>query len=142
MRRPGTARPGANRRSSGNPSSWAGFVTDLPRAGPTQPLPGGGVGASWWFRVGVLHRSARLLPVAWGAQAAKRIALEIIGWTLVLAGIAALVLPGPGLLMMFGGMVVLSQRYEWAERRLEPIDGKALQTRSEARRAGTEGDST
>ncbi|NYG58591.1 hypothetical protein BJ980_001514 [Nocardioides daedukensis] len=69
--------------------------------------------------------------MAWGAQAAKRIALEIIGWTLVLAGIAALVLPGPGLLMLFGGMVVLSQQYEWAERRLEPIERQALQTAAE-----------
>ena len=28
--------------------------------------------------------------------AAKRVTLEVVGWTLVLAGIAALVLPGPG----------------------------------------------
>ena len=32
--------------------------------------------------------------------AAKRVALEVVGWTLVVAGIAALVLPGPGLLML------------------------------------------
>ena len=58
--------------------------------------------------------------------AAKRIGLEIVGWTLVVAGIAALVLPGPGLLMLAGGMVVLSQQYEWAERRVEPIKREAL----------------
>src|SRR3546814_11374458 len=33
--------------------------------------------------------------------------------------------------MLFGGMVVLSQQYEWAERRLEPIERKALQTAAE-----------
>jgi hypothetical protein len=58
--------------------------------------------------------------------AAKRIGLEIVGWTLLVLGIAALVLPGPGLLMMAGGIVLLSQQYEWAERRVEPIKREAM----------------
>lgn len=63
----------------------------------------------------------------WGVAATKRILLELLGWLLVLAGIAALVLPGPGLLMMFAGLFVLSQQYEWAERRLEPVERRAMQ---------------
>jgi uncharacterized protein (TIGR02611 family) len=63
--------------------------------------------------------------------AAKRLALEIVGWVLVVAGIAALVLPGPGLLMLFGGLAVLSQQYEWAERRLAPIKYRALKGAAE-----------
>src|SRR3954471_13428356 len=58
--------------------------------------------------------------------AAKRIGLEVVGWTLVVAGIAALILPGPGLLMIAGGLIVLSQQYEWAERPGEPIKREAL----------------
>jgi hypothetical protein len=58
--------------------------------------------------------------------AAKRIGLEVVGWTLVVAGIAALILPGPGLLMIAGGLIILSQQYEWAERRVEPIKREAL----------------
>jgi len=58
--------------------------------------------------------------------AAKRIGLEVVGWTLVVAGLAALILPGPGLLMIAGGLVILSQQYEWAERRVEPIKREAL----------------
>jgi hypothetical protein len=58
--------------------------------------------------------------------AAKRIALELAGWLLVVAGVAALILPGPGLLMIAGGLVILSQQYEWAERRVEPIKREAL----------------
>lgn len=57
---------------------------------------------------------------------AKRLVLEGLGWLLVVAGVAALVLPGPGLLMIFGGLALLSQQYEWAERRLEPVRLRAL----------------
>ena len=65
-------------------------------------------------------------------SAAKRIGLEIVGWTLLVAGIAALVLPGPGLLMIFAAMAVLSQQYEWAERRLDPIKYRALKGAAES----------
>ncbi|MFV0426114.1 MAG: PGPGW domain-containing protein [Beutenbergiaceae bacterium] len=60
------------------------------------------------------------------AKRARSIALEVLGWVLVLAGIAALVLPGPGLLMVFSGLVILSQRYEWAEKRLRPVEIRAM----------------
>ena len=66
-----------------------------------------------------------------GGRHAKRIVLEVVGWTLILAGIAALVLPGPGLLMLFAGLVVLSQQYEWAERRLEPVERVAKRAAAE-----------
>lgn len=62
-----------------------------------------------------------MLPSMVGGKAAKRIGLEILGWTLVVLGIAALVLPGPGLLGLFAGLYVLSQQYDWAERRVEPV---------------------
>lgn len=64
--------------------------------------------------------------------AAKRVALEVVGWVLVVAGIAALILPGPGLLMVFGGLAILSQQYEWAERRLAPIKFRALKGAAES----------
>lgn len=59
-------------------------------------------------------------------RALKALIIEVVGWVLVLVGIAALVLPGPGLLAIFAGMALLSTRYEWAERRLEPIQKAAL----------------
>jgi len=58
--------------------------------------------------------------------AAKRIGLEILGWTLLVVGIIAIPLPGPGFLILAGGLIVLSQQYEWAERRVEPIKREAL----------------
>lgn len=67
-----------------------------------------------------------------GSAYAKRIGLEVLGWTLVVAGIAALILPGPGLLMIFGGLAVLSQQYTWAERRVRPVEVRAKRTAAES----------
>src|SRR4051812_32414987 len=67
-----------------------------------------------------------------GRGAAKRIALEVLGWVLVVAGIAALILPGPGLLLLAAGLVLLSQEYEWAEKRVEPVKRKALRAAAES----------
>ncbi len=58
--------------------------------------------------------------------------LETIGWVLVVAGVAALVLPGPGLLGIFAGLLLLSQQYEWAERRLEPVKERAQKAAAES----------
>ena len=58
--------------------------------------------------------------------AAKRVLLEVTGWLLVVAGLAAIVLPGPGLLLLAAGLFVLSQQYEWAEKRVDPILDRAL----------------
>jgi len=65
-------------------------------------------------------------------NAAKRIASEGLGWLLIVGGIAALILPGPGLLMLFAGLAILSQQYEWAERRLDPIKYRALKGAAES----------
>ena len=63
--------------------------------------------------------------------AAKRILLEALGWLLLVVGVAALVLPGPGLILMALGLAVLSQQYEWAERRLDPVKLRALKAAAE-----------
>ncbi|EFQ84433.1 putative transmembrane protein (CHP02611) [Aeromicrobium marinum DSM 15272] len=59
-------------------------------------------------------------------RTAKRVALETVGWILVVAGVAALVLPGPGLILLFAGVAVLSQQYEWAERQVDPLKYRAM----------------
>ena len=59
-------------------------------------------------------------------RTAKRVVLETIGWLLVVVGLAALILPGPGLLALMAGLLVLAQQYEWAERRLDPVKRRAL----------------
>ncbi len=44
-----------------------------------------------------------------------------LGLTLVVAGAAMLVLPGPGWAAIFLGLVVLASEYFWAERALDPL---------------------
>jgi Putative transmembrane protein (PGPGW) len=57
----------------------------------------------------------------------KKVVVTVIGWVLVCGGIAALVLPGPGLLLLLAGMVVLATEYNWARRRVDPVREKAFQ---------------
>ena len=58
--------------------------------------------------------------------AAKRVVLETLGWVLLVLGLALIFLPGPGLLGIFAGLALLSQQYDWAERRVEPVKMRAL----------------
>jgi Putative transmembrane protein (PGPGW) len=64
-------------------------------------------------------------------RALKRIILEILGWLCLVGGLAALVLPGPGLLLIFAGMALLSQQYTWAEKRVDFVKHKAMLTAAE-----------
>ena len=60
------------------------------------------------------------------AGAAKRVGLEILGWTVLVLGVLALFLPGPGLLLTFAGLAILSSQYAWAKRLTHPVKMKAL----------------
>ena len=62
---------------------------------------------------------------------AKRLIFEVLGWVMLLAGIAAIFLPGPGLLLMFGGLALLSRSYPWAERWVDPVRLRALRGAAE-----------
>jgi uncharacterized protein (TIGR02611 family) len=62
----------------------------------------------------------------------RRAGIEVAGWGLVLVGIAAIFLPGPGLLALFAGLAILSQQYEWAERRVRPVELMALKSAAQS----------
>ncbi|MCW2829322.1 MAG: hypothetical protein JWP31_14 [Aeromicrobium sp.] len=61
-------------------------------------------------------------------RVARRIVTEAAGWILLIAGIFALILPGPGLLGVFAGLLILSHQYEWAERRVRPVEVMAMRS--------------
>src|SRR6476661_4567618 len=67
-----------------------------------------------------------------GKAVLKRVLLEGAGWLLVVVGIAAIPLPGPGLLGLFAGLAVLSQQYEWAEKRVRPVERAAMKAAADS----------
>ena len=60
----------------------------------------------------------------------QRIAVTIAGFAVLLAGVALLVLPGPGWLLIFVGLGILSTEYLWARRLLDTAKRKAEQAKS------------
>lgn len=62
-------------------------------------------------------------------RSGKRIAVTIAGFAVLLAGIALLVLPGPGWLLIFIGLTILATQYVWAERLLTAAKRKAEQAK-------------
>jgi hypothetical protein len=71
----------------------------------------------------VLTVSARLL---------RRIALTVLGLAILGVGIALLVLPGPGFLVVALGFFVLSLEYEWARSRFERARRRAADLADQA----------
>ena len=73
-------------------------------------------------------------------RAARRIAIAIMGTTVVLLGVAMLVLPGPGILTIILGLMLLGVEFAFARRWVERIKKKTGQAvvyaRSRARRSG------
>ena len=49
-----------------------------------------------------------------GYKAARRIIVAVVGGTIVLIGIAMLVLPGPALVVIPVGLAILSIEFTWA----------------------------
>jgi uncharacterized protein (TIGR02611 family) len=53
------------------------------------------------------------------ARNAKRLMILILGVAVLLAGVAMLALPGPGVLVIILGLVILATEFAWAERMLD-----------------------
>jgi hypothetical protein len=63
-------------------------------------------------------------------RSGKRVAVSIAGFTLVLAGIAGLLLPiVPGWLLIIPGLALLATEYVWAQRLLTVAREKATQAK-------------
>ncbi len=51
----------------------------------------------------------------------RKLAVTAAGPLLIFVGIALLVLPGPGLLLIGAGLALLGTEYHWAHRLMEPV---------------------
>ncbi len=49
-------------------------------------------------------------------KVARRIAVGVVGTTVVLLGVALLVLPGPALIVIPAGLAILALEFAWARR--------------------------
>lgn len=77
-----------------------------------------------------LHPPAQL--VRFILRSSKRIAVLVIGVALLAAGAVMLVVPGPGLLVIIGGLVVLATEFAWAEAMLDRARDTAARAKSTA----------
>jgi len=68
----------------------------------------------------------------------KRIAVTVVGLVLLLAGLAMMVLPGPGILVIIAGLAVLATEYVWAQRMLNYARQKAEQAKNKVLRRNGE----
>ena len=66
-------------------------------------------------------------PVRW-------VVVGLVGSTLVVAGVAMLVLPGPGLITIFAGVAILAAEFTWAEILLRRMKAAGAATWSLIRR--------
>jgi uncharacterized protein (TIGR02611 family) len=64
-----------------------------------------------------LHTPAQWIKVI--ARNAKRLMILILGVAVLAAGVAMLALPGPGVLVIILGLVILATEFAWAERLLD-----------------------
>lgn len=64
-----------------------------------------------------------------------RVPVALLGFTVVLIGLALLVLPGPGLLVIAVGLGMLALEFAWAERVLERTLDRMSQTSQTVQRA-------
>jgi hypothetical protein len=63
---------------------------------------------------------------------ATRLLSLLLGGVLLLAGIALLVLPGPGLLLVLGGLLVLGHGFPPARRFVDPVRRRAMDAAAES----------
>jgi hypothetical protein len=60
----------------------------------------------------------------------KRVARVTAGLTLLPVGIAMLVLPGPGLLLILSSLMLLADEFDWAGRALAALNQLVLRSRN------------
>jgi uncharacterized protein (TIGR02611 family) len=53
------------------------------------------------------------------ARSGKRIAVTVVGFAALIAGVIMMVTPGPGVLVIVAGLAILASEWAWAERLLD-----------------------
>jgi len=61
----------------------------------------------------------------WWVKQAKRLIIAVIGFTVLLTGLAMIVLPGPAIVVIPIGLAILATEYVWARRLLDRVKSSA-----------------
>ena len=69
---------------------------------------------TWSERLARTRARIALLP-----RPVRVVAVSVVGGTVVLTGVAMLVLPGPGVLAILAGLALLATEFAWARRWLD-----------------------
>jgi hypothetical protein len=56
----------------------------------------------------------------------KRVTMAVLGGLVLLIGVALLVLPGPGLLLVLAGLLILANEFPTLERYVDPVQERAM----------------
>ncbi|MFC4852452.1 PGPGW domain-containing protein [Actinophytocola glycyrrhizae] len=56
----------------------------------------------------------------------KRATIAVVGALVLVVGVALLVLPGPGLLLVLAGLVILATEFPALERHVDPVRDRAM----------------
>lgn len=70
--------------------------------------------ARWAERLARLRAQIATLP-----RPVRVVAVSVVGGTVMLTGVAMLVLPGPGILAILAGLALLATEFAWARRWLD-----------------------
>ncbi|HTK82878.1 MAG TPA: PGPGW domain-containing protein [Bacteroidota bacterium] len=65
---------------------------------------------------------------------AKRAVIFVIGGTVLLVGVAMIVLPGPAVVVIPAGLAILATEFVWARNLLHKVKEKAMQTKDKIMR--------
>ena len=66
----------------------------------------------------------------WIARNTRRLIITLVGFSILGAGLAMLVLPGPGIVVILLGFAVLAREFTWAERALDRTAASAASATS------------
>jgi len=77
-----------------------------------------------WYELG---RSPNVI-----VRQAYRLIVLVVGVTIVAAGIAMFVLPGPGILVLIAGLAILATEFVWARLLLQRAKGYAAKAKEKA----------
>ncbi len=64
----------------------------------------------------------------------KRIAVAIVGGAVLAAGVAMMVLPGPGIVVILAGLGILATEFAWAKTALDKAKRQAEKAKQKVRR--------